>query len=267
MEKSPDIAKTTFSETSDVTLVVTSCGRFDLLRRTLESFDRHNEIPLREVFITEDSGDEAVRDCLPTHWRARTSVFINRPRLGQLPSIDLAYAAVKTPWIFHCEDDWEFYRSGFIADSRALLEADPQALQVWLRSTAHDLAQHSPYVSRGKRQQYAGIPFYRVYSSKAEWQGFSFNPGLRRLADYQRHAPYAQFGGEKALSQTYADEGRYALILENDAVLHTGWGEHVSVRHEQERKQKAKRRQRQKVWAVSIASGSMGFLLGFLAAA
>lgn len=29
-----------FSENSDITLVVTSCGRFDLLKRTLETFDR-----------------------------------------------------------------------------------------------------------------------------------------------------------------------------------------------------------------------------------
>jgi hypothetical protein len=71
---------TIFSETSDITLVVTSCGRFDLLRRTLASFDRYNDTPLREVFITEDSGDEAVRDCVPTHWRAHTTVFPNRWR-------------------------------------------------------------------------------------------------------------------------------------------------------------------------------------------
>jgi hypothetical protein len=255
---------TTFSDTSDVTLVVTSCGRFDLLRRTLLSFDRCNDTPLREVFITEDSGNEMARDCLPEHWRAYATVFVNRPRLGQLASIDLAYAAVKTPWIFHCEDDWEFYRPAFIEDSRFLLEANPEALQVWLRSAAHDLALHSPYLSFGERQVSAGIPFYRVYSAKAEWQGFSFNPGLRRLADYRRHAPYARFGGEKALSQIYAGEGRYALILENDAVLHTGWGEHVAVPHERERKQKARRRQRQKTGVAFLLGGSMGFLLKFL---
>jgi hypothetical protein len=255
---------TNFSETSDVTLVVTSCGRFDLLRRTLASFDCYNETPLREVFITEDSGDEAARNCVPAHWQAHTTIFVNRPRLGQLASIDLAYVKIKTPWIFHCEDDWDFYRPGFIADSRVLLEADPQALQVWLRSAAHDLALQSPYVSLGERQQIAGIPFYRVRSAKAEWQGFSFNPGLRRLADYQRHAPYARFGGEKALSQTYTDEGRYALILENDAVLHTGWSEHVTVPLERERKRKAKRHQHQRLWAAFLAGCLLGGLFQFL---
>lgn len=233
-----------FSKDSDVTLVVTSCGRFDLLRRTLASFDAFNTATIREVLITEDSGDQAVQECIPEHWREYTRFFVNAPRLGQLRSIDLAYSHVKTPWIFHCEDDWEFYRPGFIEESRTLLEADPQALQVWLRSFAHDLAVHSPYVYVENRQVVEGIPFYAVGSRKEDWQGFSFNPGLRRLADYLRHAPYAGHAGEKELSRLYAAEERHALILENDAVLHTGFGEHVGIPEERVKKARRKRHER-----------------------
>lgn len=56
-----------FSQESDITLVVTSCGRLDLLKLTLESFDRFNSAPIREVFITEDAGDERVRTAVPAH--------------------------------------------------------------------------------------------------------------------------------------------------------------------------------------------------------
>ena len=49
-----------FSESSDITLVVTSCGRFDLLKQTLETFDRFNTAPIRHVLITDDSGDAQV---------------------------------------------------------------------------------------------------------------------------------------------------------------------------------------------------------------
>ena len=190
-----------FSAESNITLVVTSCGRFDLLKRTLETFDRYNTAPIREVFITEDSGSDAARDCLPAGWAPHSRFWINRPALGQLASIDAAYAEVKTPYIFHCEDDWAFYRPGFIEDSMCLLEHEPDSLQVWLRSLHHDLAEHSPYVSAGERRVLDGIPYYPVVSSKADWQGFSFNPGLRRLADYALAAPYAAQGGEKRLSK------------------------------------------------------------------
>lgn len=249
-----------FSEDSDVSVMVTSCGRFDLLRRTLESLDRFNTYPIRAVFITEDSGEEAVRECIPEHWRPHTTVFVNRPRLGQMASVDLAYSHIETPWVFHCEDDWAFYRPGFIEDSMALLKADPQALQVWLRSAAHDLAIHSPYVSLGERRVVDGVVSYEVRSSKVEWQGFSFNPGLRRMQDYQRHAPYAQHDGEKDLSRLYAADQRYALILENDAVLHTGFGEHVGV--PEERRKKKKRKQMDRVRLVVVFG--LGVLLGWL---
>lgn len=249
-----------FSESSEITLMVTSCGRFDLLKRTLETFDRFNTAPIREVFITEDSGDEAVRECIPASWREHTTFIVNNPKLGQMRSIDAAYAQIKTFWVFHCEDDWDFYRPGFIEDSQVLLEADPQALQVWLRSFNHDLQVHSPYVYLNERQVVQGIPFYQLGSHKADWQGFSFNPGLRRLADYQQHAPYAAHSGEKSLSRLYAGENRYALILENDAVLHTGFGEHVELPQERVNKLRRKRRDRVKL----IGGLAVGVVIGFL---
>lgn len=250
-----------FSKDSDVTLVVTSCGRFDLLKQTLASIDTFNNTPIREVFITEDSGEKAVEDCIPEHWREHVTFFVNVPRLGQLRSIDLAYSHVKTPWVFHCEDDWAFYRPDFIEDSRVLLDADPQALQVWLRSYVHDLAIHSPYVYLGERQIVEGISFYRVGSHKTDWQGFSFNPGLRRLADYQRHAPYSGHVGEKDLSQLYACEDRYALILENDAVLHTGFGGHVSVPEERVKKARRKKHERLRLGLVFVVGLVCGVFL------
>jgi hypothetical protein len=253
-----------FSESSEITLVLTSCGRFDLLKRTLQSFDQFNTAPIRAVLITEDSGDRAVERCIPEHWRPHTRFLVNRPRLGQLRSIDAAYAAVKTPWVFHCEDDWEFYRPSFIEESQCLLEADPQALQVWLRSYNHDLKLHSPYVFVKERQLLQGIAFHQLGSHKPDWQGFSLNPGLRRLVDYRLHAPYAAHSSEKALSRCYAAENRYALILENDAVLHTGFGGHVVLPRERLNKQRRKRLERIKLAAAVVAGILIGYLTKFI---
>jgi hypothetical protein len=250
-----------FSADSNTTLAVTSCGRFDLLKRTLASFDRYNTAPIRQVFITEDAGDEAVRDCLPPGWAAHTRFWINRPALGQLASIDAAYAEVKTPYIFHCEDDWAFYRPGFIEDSMRLLEHEPQALQVWLRSLHHDLAVHSPYISAGERRTLGPIAYYPVVSAKADWHGFSFNPGLRRLSDYALAAPYAAKGGEKRLSQFYAERQRHALILENDAVLHTGWGEHVTTGDETRKKRQRKQAEKLRLALAFFIGITLGYFL------
>ena len=254
-----------FSDSSDITLVVTSCGRFDLLKDTLESFDRYNTAAIREVFITEDSGDDAVHGAVPEHWKPHCTVFVNRPKLGQLASIDLAYGQVKTPYIFHCEDDWQFYRQGFVEDSRSILEASPQLLQVWLRSHAHDLAVHSPYIHLGDRQVIAGVPCYPLLSEKAEWQSFSLNPGLRRLSDYQRCAPFSAYAGEKALSRRYAELELTAVTLEGDAVMHTGFGSHVTLPEERQRKERRRQRDKLKLLMVLVLGVVLGTGIGLLA--
>ncbi|MDP2242729.1 glycosyltransferase family 2 protein [Pseudomonas sp.] len=253
-----------FANDSNITLVLTSCGRLDLLQKTLESFDRYNTAPIREVLITEDSGNEGVHQAIPHSWRPFTRVFINRPQLGQIASIDMAYAEVRTSLIFHCEDDWEFYRPGFIEDSLAILEAVPTVLQVWLRSYAHDIRIHSPYHHLGPRRMIAGVACYPLLSDKPDWQGFSFNPGLRRLADYQRLAPYAEKGGEKRLSIDYAELGLTAMVLEGDAVLHTGFEAHVVVPKERSRKKSRRRIDRWKMVLCAVLGLACGFALGAL---
>lgn len=250
-----------FSDQSDITLVVTSCGRFDLLKRTLESFDQFNTAAIREVFITEDAGDDAVRLAVPKHWHGHCHFLINRPKLGQLASIDLAYESVQTPYIFHCEDDWAFYRPGFVEDSKAVLEQRPDILQVWLRNYVYDLQVHSPYIHLGPREVIGGVPCYPLLSDKPEWQGFSLNPGLRRMKEYRLCAPYAGFEGEKGLSKRYAQLNLAAVTLEGDAVLHTGFGLHVATSGERLTKARRKRRERIKLAAMLILGVGIGWLI------
>jgi len=250
-----------FSAQSDITLVVTSCGRFDLLKRTLASFDQFNTADIREVFITEDAGDDAVRLAIPEHWLGHCTFLINRPKLGQLASIDLAYGLVKTPYIFHCEDDWAFYRPGFIEDSKTVLEQRPDILQVWLRNYVYDLQVHSPYIHLGPREMIGGVPCYPLQSDKPEWQGFSLNPGLRRIKEYWLCAPYAEFEGEKGLSRRYAQLNLAAVTLEGDAVLHTGFGLHVATAAERLTKARRKRRERIKLVLMLILGVGIGWLI------
>ncbi len=250
-----------FSTESDITLVVTSCGRLDLLKRTLESLDRFNTAPIREVFITEDAGDDGVRAVIPAHWKEHCTFFVNRPKQGQLASIDLAYENVKTPYIFHCEDDWEFYRPGFMEDSRAILERRPEILQVWLRNYIYDLCVHSPYIRLGARELIGGVPCYPLISDKPEWQGFSLNPGLRRLKEYRLCAPFAAYGGEKALSQRYAELNLTAVTLEGDAVLHTGFGVHVELPAERRRKARRSRREQIKLALALLLGVCIGWFI------
>lgn len=215
--------------THDVTMVVTSCGRLDLLERTIGSFDRFSDVKGLPRIIIDDSGDEDIYHQLEIRFGGSATLLFNRPKLGQLASIDAAYAFVQTPYIFHCEDDWEFHRGGFIAESKEVLEAEPRCLMVHLR----DLWDNNAYVPERQIKRTAGATQYRllekvcVGGNGQKWYGFSFNPGLRRMRDYKLLAPFAKWGNEHRVNEVYGDLGLRAAILEESAVEHIGDDRHV----------------------------------------
>ncbi len=204
----------------EYSVVLTSCGRFDLLRQTVESFLRFADIPPTQFIIVEDSGDEKVREVL-ADLDFEFDFIINRPKLGQAAAIDAGYAKVNTPFIFHCEDDWLFFRSGFIAESFMLLQKFPKGSVVLLRGRDERKQLLTlPY------EKYEDILFFCTYPKLHEkFFGYSYNPGLRRLADYKRIAPIADIGGEELVSWVFKQLGFYSVHLEIPAVVHLGWGQ------------------------------------------
>jgi hypothetical protein len=183
------------TSTPDITFVLTSCGRFDLLVETISSFLAFNTAPIARYVIVEDSGDASVRDILAS-FDARFELLLNEERRGQIESIDRGYSSVSTPYIFHCEDDWRFFRSGFVEESLLLLENFANISAVLCRrarqNAVHDRFTRSMGVSR-----LGGVEFRQPALGVDEsWGGYSFNPGLRRLADYRRIGSFAACGHE-----------------------------------------------------------------------
>lgn len=203
--------------------VLTSCGRFDLLDATLASFVAHAEIPPTQVIISEDSGDADVRDVVTRHF-PQAEIFVNQPRLGQIRSIDQAYASVATEWVFHCEDDWEFYRPGFIGESMKLLQSFSDVSMVGLRPRS----EHNPRMREMPVTVHEGVRFHHFDPTRhPEYFSYSFNPGLRRLSDYRAIGPFADIGPEEHVSYAFKKAGFHIANLEEPAVRHIGDGRHV----------------------------------------
>lgn len=205
------------------TIVVTSCGRFDLLRETLVSLFTHLDRTPARVLVIEDSTDEAVRAAVRDLALA-VEVIVNQARLGQMRSIDTAYATVATPYVFHCEDDWEFFRSGFIAESLAILKARPDVSMVALRPRA----ELNPLVRNLPRGEIAGIDAFALDPTlHPEYFSYSFNPGLRRMSDARALGPFTPIGHEADVSYAFKKAGFRIANLEDPAVRHIGDGRHV----------------------------------------
>ena len=215
-----------------VAFVLTSCGRFDLLEKTLTSFFKYNTYPISQYIIIEDGRDiDSLNTLLKKYPEVDFTVLHNEQQLGQMKSIERAYQEVKCDYIFHMEDDWVFYRKGFIEDSFKVLNSDEKIMTVWLRETT-DTNGH-PVLPELHKVSDNSIDYQLMMTNHKKgdksWHGFTFNPGLRRLADYQLIAPMSDYPGEMEVSDIYHQHGFKAAIFPEGFVEHIGY--HRGIRY------------------------------------
>ena len=206
----------------DVTLVITSCNRIDLLERTLRSMRPWiDELPHR-ILVEDSAADPELFDRLRD---AGFRIIVNGRNLGQLPSIDLAYAECRTEFILHCEDDWEWTRRPNIEAARHLLrhgiDGEGEFSLVCFREVtgtgACDRSLFRDVVVRGSAFRYS-------FAQRNKWSYFSFNPGMIRREFYLRHGPWRRFTNERAIARAMRRKGHCIAREIPGNVRHIGKG-------------------------------------------
>jgi hypothetical protein len=191
-----------------LTTVLTSCGRFDLLEATITSFLQH--FATDKIIVAEDSerAEEAAAFAakLPA-----VDMRVNRPKLGQLRSIDSLYATLTTPYVVHLEDDWGFTRSLDLESVIRFLEARPDISVVCIAHRIYD----PRYAKSAHPTRHEGID-YLVWDLDAhpKWFSYSFNPSVARLAFWRECGSFAHFVTEEDLSKFCKERGlRIAMVV------------------------------------------------------
>jgi hypothetical protein len=222
-----------------VSLVITSCNRPLELSKTIHSFLQFNTYPIKKFIIIDDSGKKGcIDDCIKfIPDSIERKIIYNEENIGQIYSIDKAYSFVDTEFIFHCEDDWEFYDYGFIEKSMEILNKNEKVCLVWLRPYKNGVL-----LNNGHTINMNIVDNYRIVDNNYlnMWMGFSFNPGLRRLSDYKLIGNYRKFNNEKKihggsceveLQKIYKKMNKIVVITLNETgyVKHIGW--HNPVRN------------------------------------
>ena len=228
-----------------VSFVMTACGRPDLMEKTLDSFFKFNTYPIERYIITEDSMDPLVFDeCNRLNsekYNNKLEFVFNNPKLGQSKSIDLAYNMIDTEYVFHCEEDWEFYDDEFIEQSLSILQADSKVLQAWIRpKTDRILNEIKPDIYHigniavrdvlPKSFMVKGaLPGGKDLIVK-DYMGFSWNPGLKRMSDYKLLKDgYSGFKAEHMIDAFYrSHKNNYKVVSLSESddqgfVKHIGW--------------------------------------------
>jgi hypothetical protein len=207
-----------------ITVVITSCNRIELLKKTIDSFNAMNTYPVESFIIVEDSVNSEMHRELCALYPDYT-LLINGKNHGLVESIDRAYALVKTPWVFHIEDDYEFIKQGFIEASINVVTNNHFVMQVWLENMNNQPIDTTVLTGGGTPYHYASLD-----GMDHIWHGFSFHPGLRNMRIYKEIAPWTQWSPKEdflalrecKIGEEYLRKGYRAAVLTEEYCKHIG---------------------------------------------
>lgn len=210
---------------SDVTAVITSCGRYDLLKQTLDSFDYKDRM---RVIIRDDSEDKYQHDLILSHYGDKYEVIIYGSNRGQARLLDSLYTMVETPYIWHMEDDWRFIQEGSVEFSRQILKRHQEisTVQLDIRKEYFDAGA----VGADCGQFYEYVP-WKLTGSHLPWNGWCGSPHLLRKKDWEKIGQFSTCSTEKEYDSLYAHSGMKTVWAKEPYVNHIGYGRSVAKGH------------------------------------
>ena len=215
----------------EVTLFITSCGRPDLLKRTLVSFVKYNTYPIKEVILCEDSGINGIVDFVKNILPYPIIFCYNEPRIGQLRTIEKHTPLIKTPYVFHLEDDFEFYDYGFIELSFQILNSDPKISQVLLT----DVYSSFTKVDINHPLCYKVMTNEQHETSANNGDGaltcYSWTPSLKRIEIQKLRMPYQPWDDEYTIQLQVNKLGMYSVVTKNMKNGKMGFCTHIGNEH------------------------------------
>jgi len=209
---------------TDVTMVLTSCNRLDLLKQTIQSIPQQTLDKIATKILVDDSADQECFSQLKEEnengYLKNWTILYNEEKLGQPASIDKAYSHVNTEYVFHCEDDWFFGDGDFIDRSLPILDKYDNIIQVTFRKDSPHPTEDEMYEEGTQSEFSILIPGYNG------WPGFTYNPNLFRFSAYEEIKPVVG-KSEKDVGLMYKEREYYSVALQHRTVHHIGANRHA----------------------------------------
>jgi len=212
-----------------VTLFITSCGRTKLLKQTLESFVKYNTYPIEKAIICEDSGIKGINDFVKDILPYPIIFCYNESRIGQIKTIEKYTPLIETEYVFHLEDDYEFFDYGFIELSFKILDSDPKITQVLLEDEQHTYPKidiNNPLCYKVMTNEAHEI---NANYGDGPLSVFSWRPSLKRIEIQKLRMPYELWDDEYTIQLQVNKLGYYSVVTRHEKGFckHIGKDYHV----------------------------------------
>lgn len=225
---------------NDITIGLTSCGRYDLLQQTLDTLSLSIDLSKYSKIMTEDSKDEhhiAKMKNANANWFLQWWKILYTRWSGQSDVLQCHYYALQTlynhidtKYTFHCEDDQIFYKTNFdyIKLSYDILENNKDIAIVTLRDLYRDYWIQKEWIMRTRYYDILTDEEKDFYWHKFVYANpdrmFNLQPWLRPTTIVRK----AMFGFEKTINETFvsqrlSEEGYRWIYIEKWIYYNPDW--------------------------------------------
>lgn len=211
----------------EITLCLTMGRRPELLRQTLQSL-LVQAPPFVHALAINDFGDEPSNAVFRAFFPSGELVDLGQ-QVGHHAAVDALYQRVKTPYVFHCEDDWRFDGDLKLTDAMILLE-HPHINSVCVRRLP-DFPFYADAAEKIKTETYQDIPFCRLDHLHEQWYRYTFNPHLAKLELWRSSGGFSRFKKERHISRWQGQLNYFVAFMQPGACVHIG--ENLSVSNPQ----------------------------------
>lgn len=224
-----------------ITLTITTCKRYDLFERTINSFiNCCQDINKIDRWIcVDDNSSEDERKLMKNKYPFFDFYFKTLKEKGHPHSMNIIRNMVNTPYVLHLEDDWEFFLPDNIIDkSIQIINYHPFIGQCLFNQNYGETIDDIDIIGGMLNKLSNGYPFYihenlniDKFTEKygfgkncAYWPGFSFRPSIFRSSIFNKLGEFnekiAHF--EMDYSKKYKDNGYLSAFLYGIRCIHTG---------------------------------------------
>ena len=229
-----------------VTFTITTCKRFELFEKTMNSFlNCCKDIDRIDVwFCVDDNSSEEDRKKMKEKYPFFTFYWKTFEEKGHPRSMNIIRDFVKTEYVFHMEDDWKYFsRKNYISDCMAVLGDNEIIGQCLININYSEISDDIDIVGGEFNKTKGGVRYYihehtntkeerDTFTEKhgknkkncAYWPHFSFRPSLFRrnilsiLGEFNQNISHF----EMDYGFRYTGAGLKSAFLEGIYCMHIG---------------------------------------------
>ena len=226
MRKKTQYPKEKVENTSDgpITVTITSCKRYSLFEKTINSFLNCVNTSLVSRWIcVDDNSSEEDRGKMKENYPFFEFYFKDENEKGHAHSMNMIRNLVKTPFFFHLEDDWEFfYTKNYLYDMLQILLENQNIGQVLINRNYAETEKECDLMGGKLCRTSTFQPYYLHVQRECTgrsceyWPHFSLRPSLIRTSVLNEIGEFNETAGhfEMEYAERYKKKYSSAFLMD-----------------------------------------------------